>query len=217
MNAEGTGYFQHNFKAFCDKSTCLLQRPDQLGLSRVCIDRQLLRARKFIDDLFREGEDLHAYLAGSLRTPYMNIDLDNAKRIKELIHDVIAFKYVGQRPSGCSPDDWVTLVLDKTIHRFEELQVSVLQNTAENDRPIIYAKIERIRVRRIFSAYETERPFSVELVGAVIRQGSFIKKMEQLEWTKPDYFMNKEDEVALQHAVARYHAFVPKFISVHSE
>ncbi|KAG6845550.1 hypothetical protein H0H87_007794 [Tephrocybe sp. NHM501043] len=30
--------------------------------------------------------------------------------------------------------------------------------------------------------------------------------MEALKWTKPDYFRKKEDEVALQHAIARYHA-----------
>ncbi|KAH0588161.1 hypothetical protein H2248_006880 [Termitomyces sp. 'cryptogamus'] len=198
MNTGGTGYFQHNFQAFCNESTCPKHRPGQVGLSRVCIDRSLLRARKFIDDLFREGKDLQAYLAGSVRMPYLNIDLEKAKQIKSLVHDAVV-QYIGQRPSGYSQNDWTALVLEKTIYRFEELQASVLRNTAEIDRPI---------VERVFSAYETERPFSVELVGAVIRQGSFIKRMEQLEWTKPNYFTDREDVVVLEHAIARYHAFL---------
>ena len=33
-----------------------------------------------------------------------------------------------------------------------------------------------------------------------------MKKMFDLHWTEPGYFDNKEDEVALQHAIARYHA-----------
>ena len=33
-------------------------------------------------------------------------------------------------------------------------------------------------------------------------------KMHDLRWTEPTFFDNEEDEVALQHAIARYHAFV---------
>jgi hypothetical protein len=82
-------------------------------------------------------------------------------------------------------------------------------------------------VHRILGAYVDDRPFSVELVGAVrcvaymvqvnftyacpekqvLRQGSFVKKMHGLLWTQPDFFESQEDEVALQHAIARYHAF----------
>ncbi|KAG6805310.1 hypothetical protein H0H92_015894, partial [Tricholoma furcatifolium] len=58
------------------------------------------------------------------------------------------------------------------------------------------------------SAYQDGYPYSVELVGAVIRQGSFLKKMHDLQWTQPHFFDSKEDEVALQHAIARYHAFL---------
>jgi hypothetical protein len=66
--------------------------------------------------------------------------------------------------------------------------------------------------------------FSIDLVGAVrlglnlwcyvpqlsstwqvLRQGSFVHKMNALQWTEPDFF---EDEIPLQHAIARYHASV---------
>lgn len=33
-------------------------------------------------------------------------------------------------------------------------------------------------------------------------------KMYNLAWTQPNFFAQPEDEVALQHAVARYHAFL---------
>ena len=33
--------------------------------------------------------------------------------------------------------------------------------------------------------------------------------MGQLHWTKPDFFDNVEMQVALLHAIARYHVFVP--------
>lgn len=65
------------------------------------------------------------------------------------------------------------------------------------------------RSRRVFSAYTDDRPFSVDLVGAVIRQGSFIDKMHLYGWTEPGAFDKPEDEVVLQHAIARYHAYVP--------
>ncbi|KAG5649385.1 hypothetical protein H0H81_004172 [Sphagnurus paluster] len=42
----------------------------------------------------------------------------------------------------------------------------------------------------------------------VIRQGSFVTKMKNLCWTEPGFFDEREDEVALQHAISRYHAYV---------
>lgn len=88
-----------------------------------------------------------------------------------------------------------------------------------------------IRIGRIISAYCNDRMFAVELVGAVgnlfgdsftpkfsnvpkvLRQGSFVAKMHNLRWTEPRFFDNREDEVALQHAIARYHAFVHSCVS----
>lgn len=58
------------------------------------------------------------------------------------------------------------------------------------------------------SAYVDDRPFSVELVGAVLRQCSFIDKMVNFGWTEPGYFDSEEDEIVLVHAIARYHACV---------
>jgi hypothetical protein len=35
-----------------------------------------------------------------------------------------------------------------------------------------------------------------------------VEKMVQLRWTEPGFFDNAEDEVALLHGIARYHASV---------
>lgn len=42
---------------------------------------------------------------------------------------------------------------------------------------------ERIAVRRMMSCYwENASPFSLDLVGAVIRQGTFVEKMHRINW-----------------------------------
>jgi len=64
-------------------------------------------------------------------------------------------------------------------------------------------------LNRIMSAYsDGNKVFSVNLAGAVLRQGSFIQKMDDLGWTVPSYYDSKDGRVALQHSVTRYHAFL---------
>jgi len=84
-----------------------------------------------------------------------------------------------------------------------------------------------VRLRKVLTAYNDGRPFSLDLVGAVgpcnpkhffhgahgraeqvLRQDAFTEKMHQLGWSQPGFFDSKEDEIALHHCVARYHAYV---------
>ncbi|CAG8633732.1 10603_t:CDS:2, partial [Acaulospora colombiana] len=51
-------------------------------------------------------------------------------------------------------------------------------------------------------------PASIDLVGAIIRQGSFIEKMVGLGWTKPGRFDHSRDSSPLVRCIARYHAFL---------
>ncbi|KAK7442078.1 hypothetical protein VKT23_016354 [Stygiomarasmius scandens] len=60
---------------------------------------------------------------------------------------------------------------------------------------------------RIITVYGDDRVFSIDLVGAVLRQGSFISKMQSLNWTTPG-FLTGQNELVLHHAIARYHAFL---------
>ncbi|KAH8824689.1 hypothetical protein DL96DRAFT_1818361 [Flagelloscypha sp. PMI_526] len=79
------------------------------------------------------------------------------------------------------------------------------KNVLQNFQPIaIWKRIgENMKgqggqlIGRIMAAYSTDKIFSVDLVGAVLRQGSFTSKMHELGWTAPHYFDTREDERAL--------------------
>lgn len=57
-------------------------------------------------------------------------------------------------------------------------------------------------------AYVDDKPFSVELVGAVLRQANFVKKMHELGWTGRGFFDKPEDQAVLRHCIARYMGYV---------
>ena len=62
------------------------------------------------------------------------------------------------------------------------------------------------RILRVLSHYRFPGPFSIELTGAVTRQGTFIEKMVNMGWTAPRRFT--ADPSPLVRAIARYHAFL---------
>ncbi|KAH9002363.1 hypothetical protein EDB86DRAFT_2827331 [Lactarius hatsudake] len=70
-------------------------------------------------------------------------------------------------------------------------------------------KLEKPKITsKVLGAYVDQRPFSVDLIGAVLRQGSFVKKIYDLGWTSSSYFEKHEDAAVLHHAIVRYHAFL---------
>jgi hypothetical protein len=62
------------------------------------------------------------------------------------------------------------------------------------------------RQTKIMNAYFDDKIYSVELVGAVLRQESFVRQMHDLGWTRQRFFDAAIDELALHHALTRYHA-----------
>ncbi|KZT60550.1 hypothetical protein CALCODRAFT_480634 [Calocera cornea HHB12733] len=62
------------------------------------------------------------------------------------------------------------------------------------------------RVRRVFSYYRHGGLFSIDLVGATLRQGTFVQAMHDLGWSAPARFAG--DNSALLRAVARFHAWL---------
>ncbi|KAK0190298.1 hypothetical protein F5146DRAFT_1137132 [Armillaria mellea] len=67
---------------------------------------------------------------------------------------------------------------------------------------------EAVELNKIVSAYVDDKMFSLDLVGAVVRQGSFTAKMRKFGWSEPNFFARPGDEVALNHCIVRYHAFL---------
>jgi len=59
----------------------------------------------------------------------------------------------------------------------------LLRQVNETVLPTDLSSAEGISIRRMMSSYwDNASPFSLDLVGAVIRQGAFIEQMEQLNW-----------------------------------
>ncbi|GLB34329.1 putative expressed protein [Lyophyllum shimeji] len=104
-----------------------------------------------------------------------------------------------KRPREGGEEAWIVSILDKMVKARDVVRFVMPPYMRENPENVI---------GRIHSAYEDGRPFSVDLIGAVVRQGSFVKKMRSLGWIEPTFFNAEVGEVALQHAVARYHAFL---------
>ncbi|KAG6915916.1 hypothetical protein DXG01_009286 [Tephrocybe rancida] len=188
MNAEGTGFFQEKFELQCPEPGCK-DVPK--------ITRQVLGARKLAEDLARtavEDDVSPPCLAGTIRTPQNSADVARGK----LVRDTVLKAAVLAMPSG-GTEEWIVAILQRSKYDLNVIRASMAGKMRSGGGNLI---------TRIMSAYQSGYIFSVELAGAVIRQGSFVKKMHDLQWTQPQFFDDKEDEVALQHSIARYHAFL---------
>ncbi|KZV73874.1 hypothetical protein PENSPDRAFT_251450 [Peniophora sp. CONT] len=189
ITAEGTGFAQQHFLIVCKQD----------GFT---IDREGLAVARFSRDLASDHlpaeklEDPSRFLANSLRTPTKDLDYRRAKLIKDVFLSAIpAINEIVKKATGADAG------LAYAIVRELGWQWQRLQGTA------VYKTRTRL-MSRVLMAYNDQRPFSVELVGAVLRQGSFVTKMSDLGWTAPGCFDAIEDERALHHASARYHAFL---------
>ncbi|KAH0835046.1 hypothetical protein J3R83DRAFT_10783 [Lanmaoa asiatica] len=148
------------------------------------LKKDLLSLYKFANDVVNG----YGYLAGTLHTPYEQRDAARGTLIKKRV--MAAGKLSVLNPFTV-----------KEIMKKLNFNPALLTG-------ILNGKIQRRIGRRIQSAYIDDRPFSIDLVGAVLRQGSFVGKMVDLGWTDPEFFADEEEMVVLQHCVARYHAFL---------
>ncbi|KAG1876823.1 hypothetical protein C8R48DRAFT_591090 [Suillus tomentosus] len=153
------------------------------------ITKELLGLHKFVKNIV-ESETPDAYLAGTLHTPHSTYDTAQAIMIKKR---VLNLNIISQKNNA---SDRTHQIL--TNVRYD----TVLMRRALN------VQLKPIWWNKVMGAYTDDRVFSLDLVGAVLRQASFVKKMVNLGWTEPGYFANEVDAVALQHCVARYHAFL---------
>ncbi|KAG6907306.1 hypothetical protein DXG01_009470 [Tephrocybe rancida] len=216
MKEDSTGFFQEKFQIQCPSHGCQ-------DLPR--ITRTLLGARKLAEDL--AGTTVKAdvlptpSLAGTLRTTQNATDTARGTLVRNTILRGLSF----ERPTG-STEGWAAAILTSNKYDLEVLRKAMAEkmsagrgnlyvrfhsNVGADDDPLLG------RLRRIISAYQTAYVFSIDLVGAVLRQGSFVKKMHDLQWTRPGFFDSKDDEVVLQHSIARYHAlFLDSFLDLMS-
>ncbi|KAF8886972.1 hypothetical protein BD779DRAFT_1673001 [Infundibulicybe gibba] len=187
MNADGTGYLQEKFSMTCPHC------------SFASITKESLAVRQICRDLISQDSCRRSSLAGTLYTP-AGLNSTRAQLIKQLIMRSPKLR----RPNGkdkraCSDSEWLLHMTAKVKYSFKHLRIIMASNMRANGGRLL---------GRILSAYSDDKIFSVDLTGAVLRQGSFITKMHDLGWTEPQFFDRREDEVALEHTIARYHAFL---------
>ncbi|KAG1725508.1 hypothetical protein EDB19DRAFT_1883221, partial [Suillus lakei] len=153
------------------------------------ITKELLGLYKFAKNIV-EPTAPDTYLAGTLHTPRNTYDTARGDTIKKR---VLSSYIIFQKNESSDP--------------VRQILINV-QYDAARMRIVLNKYLKPRLLNKIMSAYMDDRVFSLDLVGAVLRQASFVKKMVDLGWTEPAYFANEVDAVALQHCVARYHAFL---------
>ncbi|KAF8548444.1 hypothetical protein OG21DRAFT_1394747, partial [Imleria badia] len=181
---EGKGYAQSKFAASC--SVC-----------RGGITRELLGLHKFSKDIVLEESDGPvAFLAGTLHSRDEIKDTGRASLIKDRVRATIK-AYPAPKRSSTSP---------RRVPASDVMQAFDYDHTKFSMK-LNDAVLSRMS-KRILHAYSDDRPFSIELVGAVLRQGSFVRKMAELGWTQPSFLSDKDGTIILEHCVTRYHAFL---------
>ncbi|KAG2040497.1 hypothetical protein BDR03DRAFT_915553 [Suillus americanus] len=130
------------------------------------------------------------YLAATLHTPRNIYDTGRGNMIKKRVLS----SHIIFRKNNASD-------------RSRQILINVKYSAARM-RAVLNKHLKPRLLNKIMGAYTDDRVFSLDLVGAVLRQASFVKKMVDLGWTEPGYFASEVDIVALQHCIARYHAFL---------
>ncbi|KAJ7909271.1 hypothetical protein B0H13DRAFT_1714935 [Mycena leptocephala] len=196
----GSGYLEPNFAMKC--TACFF-----------AITRETLAVRKLANDLAKSGIiDASDVLAGTLYTDTSLMDLRLARRIKTKILAAQSLK----PPNTSTCKEYADFLLKGANYKLETLRSMVTANMDYSGRRlcvrfflcVVCCITMAVRIGRIMSAYVDDKIFSVELVGAVLRQGSFVAKMHGLGWTEPRIFDTTENGVVLEYAIARYHSFL---------
>lgn len=66
------------------------------------------------------------------------------------------------------------------------------------------ARVRRASIRRMMSHYwDNSSPFALDLVGAVLRQGTFVQKMDDIDWLHSFYLPD-----TMRSLISKYHVFL---------
>lgn len=167
------GFGDKNFKAICNNC-------------RVTITHEKLRVAKFRRDVLRLVTDCIPMPGTILTTNGMPTDAEDGCRGPSFPNNLI--KLVIRRPLlslidlSEKPSASMSMVRDFLGESLkDEEQVEKALNGAAS-KPDIG---ERVAIRKMMSRYwENSSPFALDLVGAVIRQGTFIEKMDNIDWIR---------------------------------
>ncbi|GFF86582.1 hypothetical protein IFM60648_07757 [Aspergillus lentulus] len=166
------------------------------------IDHELLRVRKFrrdVVDWLREKVPMPGTLY-NLRGVPESINKSRTRQhstfpnrfIEALGNDLL--DYTDARQARCMT---VSQLRDQLESKLKDWQIMRLAN---NGKPL---REDGVAFRRMMSHYwNNTGPFALDLVGAVIRQGTFVEKMDHIDWLHSPTVMATMDRL-----IRKYHVF----------
>ncbi|KAG8754223.1 hypothetical protein FRC11_006772 [Ceratobasidium sp. 423] len=186
---ENTGFAQHDFKARC----------------HVCMgvfDRDAMMVRGLCDDIVKVRVGLTHKSSNLEQKPYISGTLLDWKtgqpdaKGAARSNDILLKHFFTPASMKFTRGDWLAGSINYSIKRLE---------TALKDG--LSLRGGGSQVTRVLSYYRCPYyPFSIELCGAILRQGGFIDKMFGLGWTEPRTF--DQDPAVIHRCLARYHAWL---------
>ncbi|KAB5589607.1 Dammaradiene synthase [Ceratobasidium theobromae] len=187
---ENTGFAQHDFKARCH--ACM-------GV----FDRNAMMVRGLCDDIIQVRLGLTGKSINPQNQLFISGTLLNWKtgepdyKGAATSNKVLLKHFLTLATMQFTRGDWLAGSIKFSIKKME---------TALKDG--LNLRGGRAQVTRILSYYRCPYyPFSIELCGAILRQGSFIDKMVNLGWTEPRTF-DDGDPIILVRCIARYNAWL---------
>ncbi|KAG2069001.1 hypothetical protein BDR04DRAFT_1102485 [Suillus decipiens] len=190
VNDNGTGYSEQQFSALCPLPGCRLK-----------ITKGNLAVAKFVRDLTESEDKSENYMAGSLFFGNGKRDPRRAKAIKDQLIQSSQFCRKSPRSSDqrIARLDWEKEIKESISYSWPLLKDAIA--IALRDQP------EATRTKML-GAYEDDSPFSINLISAVLRQGIFTKRIDELGWLRPGTFRGGDKLQLLEHALLRYHCFL---------
>ncbi|KAH7905898.1 hypothetical protein BJ138DRAFT_1017075 [Hygrophoropsis aurantiaca] len=187
-NDNCTGYAEEKFAALCPLPGCRLK-----------ITRSNLAVAKFARDLIEHEEGTDSYMAGTLYNAAGKRDARQAKEAKELLTRSPQFsqKNITTTLERIARLDWEKDIKESVGYSLQKLKETVIE--VMQGSPLAY---------KILNAYQDDRPFSIDLVEAVLRQGIFTKKMGDMGWLQSAAFKEGTKARILEDCIARYHGFL---------
>ncbi|EED20429.1 conserved hypothetical protein [Talaromyces stipitatus ATCC 10500] len=169
-----TGYADSGFVAYCEAPLCRFKH-----------DHQVLRVARFnkdVGDLLKNSYPLPGTYLNLQGIPVsgknVGTNADPNMFPNLLIHANKDMVYEATRPNGVVNDMLSVRKMIETLLANHRLVASI--NGRNGLRP---RREQKIAIRRMMSHYwENSSIFGLDLVGAVIRQGTFIQKMDNLDW-----------------------------------
>ncbi|KAI8936668.1 hypothetical protein NX059_007065 [Plenodomus lindquistii] len=197
--AEDTGFAGAAFQHGCQNC----------GLT---LNHEILRVGKFLkdaDDLRKENKPLPGTILHTSGVPAVTYP---GKKIST--HDAFfPNRCVQTRPEFMPHTirENLSATNGSTVEGIKDLFATAMKSpwdlryiNACQHNPEFLAKDSRIAVRRLMSRYwENSSDFGIDLVGAVLRQGTFVQKMAKIDWLHSPSVMT-----TMQRLIVKYHRFV---------